>query len=193
MYKQNRTEHNKAKHSKGTQSSLSLAVIARTKEYHSCFPTFCVLRSAFRFLCLTLYTRFNTRWHFRSAISIHPIFFSIFKLELNEFNARKPQIIFQRIWGLLYLPRICVFCVQFKEIVPRIVWPEEYVCCGLSRLILIFSIFSSLGGDWRGSDGVDVDVVVVVVVVIVVATGSTLGVTVVISLELWLILRIEND
>lgn len=46
-----------------------------------------------------------------------------------------------------YSPRTCVFCVQFKEIVPRIVWPEQYVFSTESRVTLIFSIFSSLDED----------------------------------------------
>lgn len=184
----------KTKHSKSTHRVHYHSFSQRTKEYHSGF-------SAFRFYILgsSLFNTLHSRCTIRGGISdprslfIHHVFaLSLsFKIDLSEFNAPKPQIKFQNLWGWLYLPRICVFCVQFKEIVPRIVWPEEYVFCGLSRMILIFSIFSSLGGDWRGSDvGV---VVVVATVVVVAAAGSTLGVTVVISLELWLILQIEND
>lgn len=117
-YKQNKTKQSTQK--VHTQSSLSLS--ERTKKY---FSFFFLLRFAFTFLVLLCVNTLHSI-QYAVAFPIHDfylsiIFFLLFKIDLNEFNARKPQIKFQNLWSLLYLPRICVFCVQFKEIVPRIV------------------------------------------------------------------------
>lgn len=207
---------NKINHSKGTHTRTHRV------HYHSaenkeilddcCFSAFC-----FHIQILSL---LNTLWALQYAVvfpilRLYPsifqtLFFWFFlssrhKIEIwTSLMHAKPQIkpsTFLAGGFIVYLPRICVFCVQFSEIVPRIVWPDEYVCCGLSRMILTFSIFSSFDGDWSRSS-VDDDIVAAVVVVIVLATGAgsaagaggpTQGVTVVISLELWLILQIETD
>lgn len=62
-----------------------------------------------------------------------------------------------------HLPRIFFFCLQYTEIVPRIVWPEKYVFVELSSVTLNFSCFvvsdpsdrdcNELAGDDDAMDG----------------------------------------
>lgn len=104
-------------------------------------------KERFFFMCVTLVDFFVYDFRLRINTSFCSKFLCvIFLFCFTLLNQSKNKVTYH-IRHSMYLPRICVLCAQFNEMVPRIVWPEQYVFCGLSRMILILSIFPSVDGD----------------------------------------------